>query len=219
MPSTSRWALPYPASTDPPAGHSQIQALAEALDDVAKDDSGLLSARPTSTPGSPGKAGRYYYATDQKVLYRDTGTSWVVIGNPNQGLGRIGYATRTSNQGPMGTGTTDLTGLSVAVTALPDRLIKISAVVRVQTAGTAPKSILIREGSTQLAQLDGEVASFAGNPPATISGFTLITPTSGAHTYKLSASYTEESGSMTSYASATQPAHILVEDIGPATLV
>lgn len=41
---------------------------------------GLLSARPVSTPGSPGISGRRYYATDTGVEYRDTGTSWVALG-------------------------------------------------------------------------------------------------------------------------------------------
>jgi hypothetical protein len=41
---------------------------------------GVLSARPVSTPGSPGIAGRRYYATDTGVEYRDTGTSWIALG-------------------------------------------------------------------------------------------------------------------------------------------
>lgn len=80
MSTTPRWSLPYPAGTDIPDGPSQIEALALALDGVAMDDQGLLSGRPVSTSGSPGKKGRYYYATDEGILYRDTGTSWTTVG-------------------------------------------------------------------------------------------------------------------------------------------
>lgn len=79
MPTTPRWGLPYPASSDPPDGPAQIGALATALDSVAKHDHGLLSARPVSTPGSPGKAGRFYMADDEGVLYVDLGTAWLPI--------------------------------------------------------------------------------------------------------------------------------------------
>jgi hypothetical protein len=41
---------------------------------------GLLSARPVSTPGTPGISGRRYYATDTGVEYRDTGTGWLALG-------------------------------------------------------------------------------------------------------------------------------------------
>jgi hypothetical protein len=37
---------------------------------------GLLSAMPTSTPGSPGIAGRRYRATNAFATFRDTGTGW-----------------------------------------------------------------------------------------------------------------------------------------------
>lgn len=38
--------------------------------------SGPLSSRPTSTGGTPGVAGRLYYATDVSRLYLDYGTGW-----------------------------------------------------------------------------------------------------------------------------------------------
>lgn len=79
MPATTRLALPYPAGTDPADVPADLQDLAEALDGAALDDQGLLSARPVSTPGSPGIRGRYFWATDQAILYRDHGTGWTTI--------------------------------------------------------------------------------------------------------------------------------------------
>ena len=79
MATTPRWALPYPLGSDAPDVPHWMQALAVALDDHAKDDQGPLGQRPVSTLQSPGKSGRYYYATDTQQLFRDTGFSWVEI--------------------------------------------------------------------------------------------------------------------------------------------
>lgn len=138
--------------------------------------------------------------------------------DPRTPKGQLGYAERTSNQGPIGPGSviTDLTGLSVTVNVEANRLIKISAQVRISGPGNYWGKVLIREGSTQLGSLVPDIQSFSGNPASSLSGFTIETPSAGAHTYKLSASYGDETGSMTSNASATEPAFIVVEDIGAA---
>jgi microcystin-dependent protein len=80
MATTPRWALPYPAGADDANVPMWMQNLAVALDDHAKDSQGLLANRPVSTGGSPGKQGRYYWATDNGILYRDNGTGWDAIG-------------------------------------------------------------------------------------------------------------------------------------------
>ena len=80
MPNTPRLNLPYPLAEDPPDGPTQIGALASQLDSLtASDSQGTLASRPTA-----GLRGRYYYATDADVLYRDDGTVWraVVVGDP-----------------------------------------------------------------------------------------------------------------------------------------
>lgn len=79
MPTTTRWGLRYPEMTDDANIPEDIGNLAQDLDGVAMDDYGLLAARPTSSGGSPGKPGRYYYATDLDKLYRDYGTGWKEI--------------------------------------------------------------------------------------------------------------------------------------------
>ena len=82
MPATTRWGLPFPAPTDPADGPQAIGDLARALDGVGFDDQGPIASRPVSTLASPGRRGRYYFATDEGVLYRDDGTSWDPI-NPS----------------------------------------------------------------------------------------------------------------------------------------
>ena len=86
MPGTTpRLLLPFPLSSESPNGPSQIQALATALDSAVVYGEGTLSARPTSTSGSPGIQGRFYYVTgdataaNNGILWWDTGTSWVPI--------------------------------------------------------------------------------------------------------------------------------------------
>jgi hypothetical protein len=44
---------------------------------------GVVGSRPTSTPGTPGKEGRVYYATDTSELYYDFGTGWKRIWPPD----------------------------------------------------------------------------------------------------------------------------------------
>jgi hypothetical protein len=52
MPSTT-YGLPYPAAGDPPAGHTQIQALAQALNPEAWTDATLLNSWGTIGPWFP----------------------------------------------------------------------------------------------------------------------------------------------------------------------
>lgn len=92
---TSRLALPYPVGSDAPDGPTAFQALAEGLDDAVLYDQGATGSRPTSTPGSPGVAGRLYYDTSTGFLYQDTGTGWRQI--PISGAGQIGATDLASN--------------------------------------------------------------------------------------------------------------------------
>lgn len=72
MPTTTRLAIPYPATTDPPNGPAQMQAIANALDNAAIDlAEGTLAARPAASI-----RGRWYYATDTGQLFRDSGSTW-----------------------------------------------------------------------------------------------------------------------------------------------
>lgn len=82
MSNTARWGLPYPAGTDLPDVPQWMHDLAVSLDDHAKDTQGTLANRPTSSGGSPGKYGRYYFvtgdpdSTQNGRLYRDNGAGW-----------------------------------------------------------------------------------------------------------------------------------------------
>lgn len=68
---------------------SAINANFEDLDEV-RILQGTFVARPSAA-----NAGRYYYATDVKVLFRDDGSNWQVIGRPalNSNVTNVGNNT------------------------------------------------------------------------------------------------------------------------------
>lgn len=83
MAPTPRLSLPVPVETDPADVPADLVKLATALDSggsgsiaggVAFDNQGTQSALPAA-----GVRGRYYFATDTQILYRDTGTAWVAF--------------------------------------------------------------------------------------------------------------------------------------------
>lgn len=125
--------------------------------------------------------------------------------------GVLGYAQVVASQGGITT-EAGVTGLSVDVTVGAGRRIRItyagslaSSVVN-DTGGVA-----IKEGSTQL-QLSS-IPLPSGNALAVASSV-VLTPSAGAHTYKIAAQRVSGTGAIQHTASATTPAYILVEDIG-----
>src|SRR5215471_9096020 len=83
MPNSARLGMPYPTLSSPADVPADILALVNSLDSRAVIFSqGTLSARPVSTTGTPGIAGRLYLQTDVTPvhLHVDTGTGWVDVG-------------------------------------------------------------------------------------------------------------------------------------------
>lgn len=127
-----------------------------------------------------------------------------------------GYAQATTNQGSITT-EVDLTSLSVTVTistafAAAARKIKITG--HVQMSGTVAADSMglrIKESTTQLQQ--AEALESTASRGVTMIAIAVITPTSGSHTYKLSALRVAGTGTLTMGASTTQPAFILVEAV------
>jgi hypothetical protein len=127
--------------------------------------------------------------------------------------GWIGYAEVTTSQGPFGAAT-DLTGLSIAITAGTNRRLRISCHVLLSSSVAGDIARLdIMEGATTLNLAHGYMTTSA----ASVCVTAVITPTSGAHTYKLQAQRAAGGGGISTFASASAPNFILVEDIGPAT--
>lgn len=122
--------------------------------------------------------------------------------------GWIGDASVTANQTGI-TAITDLTGLTVTVTVGTGRRIEVEGWFQAsQVTASGAITFVIAEGATllQTAQLNFGV----GLTPMYIK--CTLTPTSGAHTYKLQAA--TSAGTLSLLASATQPAQIVVKDLG-----
>lgn len=135
-------------------------------------------------------------------------------GSDSLDLGVLGYVEVTADQSGITT-ETDLTGLSIAVTVGTSRRIKVigNGVLTSNVANDAA-AMKIKEGGTQLQ--DSQIHNIIAGQGDTVQVFVILTPSSGAHTYKLAAVRSAGTGSVTMVAASTFPAFILVEDIGPA---
>jgi hypothetical protein len=140
--------------------------------------------------------------------------------------GWIGYAQVTASQAiqdaDSGGLETDLTGLSVAVTVGSNRRIRItgSGIITLDDPSGNLAGVYgrIREGGTQLgswAYVDLVGATLSVGGIRQEAGI-ILTPSAGAHTYKLTLAATRGADLLLA-ASATDPAWILVEDLGPAS--
>lgn len=130
--------------------------------------------------------------------------------------GWIGYNEVTASQGSIGATEVALTTLTVTVTVGTSRRIRISAeTMFATTVAQDVAELRIKEGTTVLQARPRKI--MAASQSETISASVVLTPSAGSHTYYLAAILASGSGTITSAASATQPASILVEDIGPAS--
>lgn len=128
--------------------------------------------------------------------------------------GILGYAQVTTNQNGIGTAPIDLIGLSVTVTVGTGRRIRVSAQVRANkaTGGATWVDVSIKEGATNLQSgviTPGGDGYFTLHNPSVV-----LTPTAGAHTYKLSGVC--NTGTFNAQGDPLFPMFILVEDIGAA---
>jgi hypothetical protein len=128
--------------------------------------------------------------------------------------GTLGYAEVTANQTTIST-ETDLTSLTATVTVASARRIEVSTKINSQPSTNDNAAVLrIKESTTNL-QLISLVLGRT-NASETLTGSVILTPSAGSHTYKLSLQMAVGTGTVDLIASSTNPAFILVEDIGPA---
>jgi len=131
--------------------------------------------------------------------------------------GWIGYAEITADSSAITT-LVDISGLSQAVTVNTNRKIRITVDLLLDGALDNTVDIYIREGSTTLRRRRfGYPTSDAQSPVHFTHDFN---PTSGSHTYKVSA--LRASGASTNVVKADSgttwgPSSITIEDIGPSS--
>lgn len=123
----------------------------------------------------------------------------------------LGEAKVTADQTGMANNT-DLTGLSVAVNVAAGRRVRITGHVQLEnnTAGAMPR-VDVMEGATVL-QFAQRVIGAVNTAETLIAQTPNLTPSAGAHTYKLQ--YKQTAGTGALRADSTRPAFILVEDLG-----
>ena len=131
--------------------------------------------------------------------------------------GWIGYIERTSDQ----TGITTevaVSGVTVTVTVNASRRIEITAkAAHLATNADTVAALNIKEGSTVLDQ-DRATTAFANvsyNKSMTPS--CVLTPSTGSHTYSLSAERITGTGTVTLVADSTRKIYLCVKDVGPAS--
>lgn len=87
MPVSSRYGIDYPLGTELPDIDGDILKVVNGIESLAAQfGQGTLAARPVSTPGSPGKQGRFYVVNsgaELGQLFYDYGTGWLHL-NPDQ---------------------------------------------------------------------------------------------------------------------------------------
>ena len=183
MKATSRWNLPYPELTDPADVPAAMKALAEPLDQVAMDDQGTLASRPVSTAVNPGKKGRYYYATDTGVIYRDTATEWVAVNRPTD-IGEVNKeAGVTINEAGI-----ELVPVNVTVAA-PTKALVWGVIRRLNGAVANAQACNLWICADEVQRYSGAIAKGAAEPTnQSATGIAVFTLTPGSHKLSLLAS-------------------------------
>ena len=135
--------------------------------------------------------------------------------------GWIGHAQITADSATYTTTLVDISGLSQAVTVNTTRRIRVSVSLTVESGEAgAIGDLFIREGSTSLKKQRYQFA--AGSGTCHVNFDTILTPSSGSHTYKVSAqrvtgTTTHKVTASTDAATAFGPADLLIGDLGPAS--
>jgi hypothetical protein len=129
---------------------SEIDTGFEVLRDDVSDkltpfDSGALASRPVSTPGSPGKSGRIYKATDTKQVFQDHGTGWdelpvILRGSKTWDPGSLSNGISTYTQVPV----TGAVAGDLAVASFPDLTGECLITANVDAAGGLVNVTLVR---------------------------------------------------------------------------
>lgn len=136
--------------------------------------------------------------------------------------GKMGYGlTTTAQTGITGTvgSPTDLTTLTATFTAVSGRLYRTTVSVPLTSSADGQIAVvMIRSGSTVLASRSFETpdASDANGDLVYDATVDLLFTGSGSVTHKASMYRRAGAGSFSNAASSTNPAHLLIEDIGPA---
>lgn len=152
--------------------------------------------------------GQFIFESDTNKLIGFGGVDWA----PRDAGGQLGYAQIVVSSATF-TALADIAGLSVGVTVGTGRRVRITwrgDVLRSVADGTS--IMFISEGATILTRAQG-FARVAGESFNTNTSI-ILSPTAGAHTYKIQGQTASGTGNSLVVATADNIPYILVEDIG-----
>jgi hypothetical protein len=156
-------------------------------------------------------AGAGFGASPWNLTLNDGWADAVAVEINNRGV--KGYASRTTAQTAITT-VTDITSLTVTFTAATGRLYLITGVCLMLSSVANDIGMLrITNDLNTTQSYDQKVLATSDQG---LRAHALVSPGAGSATYKLRAGRLSGSGNLTVSASASVPAFILVEDIGPA---
>jgi hypothetical protein len=173
---------------------------------------GVILCTSTNRPSANLFVGFMIYETYTKKFWIYDGVTWNLPKNVAGGIiGAPGI--KTANQSNIISTESDLTNLTTTVTVGAGRRVRVSFQVKVfRTTADGYANIRIKEGTTIFfAQAFHNGIALSGD---SISGFVLLTPTAGVHTYKLSMLRVSGTGSLTLEADVNAPSFVMAEDIG-----
>ena len=164
-----------------------------------------IAAQNNINQGQVDPAGPTVSSTILSVV--DTIGNLIYNRTPTPGV--IGYRQQLNDQGSI-TSEVDLTGLSVTVLIPAGRKIKISGICLIQSSVAADRAGLnIEEGGVTLQAIRTPLPN--ANTNFEMDGFTVESPSSGSHTYNLTALRATGTGTLSMEADTTFPAIIIVE--------
>lgn len=131
--------------------------------------------------------------------------------------GTLGYAQVTANQTGIGGVETDLTGLSVTVDVPAGRRLRVTGRGSMQIVDSARIVGEIYQGGARVGRwADNTIPGGVASQFFSDAGQTVLTPAAGSYTYKLTMQRVSGVGTADLIVSSSQPAFVLVEDIGAA---
>jgi len=137
-----------------------------------------------------------------------------VVTLPSSPIGSLGYAQVTATQAGIST-EADLTGVASTVTVADGHRIRITFSGKFETTTAEDRlQVQIKEGATGLVAWTKRFRASGNLDREQVYQSIVLTPSAGAHTYKVTAARVTGTGTFSLVASATDPAWILVEDIG-----
>lgn len=146
-----------------------------------------------------------WYDTDASLPASPSSIPW------NMPWGLVARAVKVANEGGFPTSATDISGLSLTFTANGGRWLKLSGYLMCfQSVASAPVCT-ITDGANVVLQQQNLAPDTA---PQAVNLFTVIAPGAGSYTVKMRMNAGTGS-TVTVLGSATFPATLLVEDVGP----